>query len=99
MIHVACLNANHKKGVACGIYPEFIQSLNFPAHVNVTTLLAGNIMSSPVEGFRPLRSLLSLTWNLPNPEIIASSPDSRVRFMISSRVSTISVDLLYVLSF
>jgi len=31
----------------------------------------------------------SLPWNLPKPEIIISSPDARVDFMISRRVSIV----------
>jgi hypothetical protein len=68
-------------------------SLSFPEHLNVTTLLGLSIMVSPVDGFLPLRSIFSLTQNLPNPEIITYSRDSSVLLMISKRVSTISEDL------
>ncbi len=47
-------------------------------------------MDLPVAGFRPFLSALSLTSNLPKPETMTSSPDSRDDFMISRRVSTVS---------
>ena len=65
-------------------------SLNPPLHLNVTILLFFNIISSPVAGFLPLRGDFSLTWNLPKPDIIISSPDANVDFMISRRVSKVS---------
>ena len=43
-------------------------------------------------GFRPRRSFLFLTWNLPKPEINKSSPDTSVLFIISSINSTYSED-------
>jgi hypothetical protein len=55
----------------------FICCLNFPEYLNVTVFLAGNIKSSPVEGFLPFRFFLPLTQNLPNPLTKTSSPDSR----------------------
>ena len=51
-------------------------------------------MSSPVAGFRPLRSRFSLTQNLPNPEIRTSSPDARDDLIISRIVSTVFVDFI-----
>ena len=48
------------------------------------------LVDSEAFGFRPFRCRLSLTQNLPNPLISTSSPDSRVLFVISRRVSTIS---------
>jgi len=66
-----------------------IFSFNTPEHLNVTIRLASIIMSSPVWGFRPLRSFLSFTQNLPKPLIRTSSlkgtfckpgdPDDRCR--------------------
>jgi hypothetical protein len=76
------------------IYCSFTVSLNLPEHLNVTTFLGSNNKSSPVAGFLPLRSLFSLTQNLPNPDTNTSSPDARVLLMISRRVSKISEDLL-----
>jgi hypothetical protein len=52
-------------------------------------------MSSPVAGFRPLRSFLFLTQNFPNPLMRTLSPDSMERFMASSMVSMISADLFF----
>jgi hypothetical protein len=49
-------------------------------------------MSSLVWGFLPLHSLFSLTQNLPKPLIRISSPDSRVCFIISRRVSMVVLD-------
>lgn len=54
-------------------------------HLKVTTLLASSIISSPVEGFLPLRSFLSFTQNFPKPLIRTSSPFASVAFMISKR--------------
>ena len=59
----------------------------------ITPLLIPRIASSsPVAGFRPRRSLLSFTQNFPKPDMSTSSPDFRVRLMISNRVLTASVD-------
>jgi hypothetical protein len=49
-------------------YFPFTLSLSLPEHLNVTTRLARKIASSPVAGFRPFRSFLSFTQNLPNPD-------------------------------
>ncbi len=71
-------------------------SLNFPEHLKVTTFLASNIISSPVAGFRPLRSDFSFIQNFPKPLIRTSSPDIRVSFIIFRRVSTVSEDCFLV---
>jgi len=42
-----------------------------------------------VAGFLPFLGAFSFTQNLPNPEIIISSPDARVDFIISSRDSIV----------
>ena len=55
---------------------------NFPEHLKVTTFLGANIIFPPVAGFRPFRSIFSLTRNLPKPLIMTSSPDARVCFII-----------------
>ena len=65
----------------------FILSLNEVEQLKVTTLLASNIRSSPVEGFLPLRCFLSLTQNLPNPDIRTSSPVANVDLIFSNRFS------------
>ena len=49
-------------------YFPLIFSFNFPEHLKVTTWRGPSIKSSPVAGFRPLRSFLHFTQNLPNPE-------------------------------
>ncbi len=72
---------------AAGCVYALILFFNFPEHLNVTTLLGARIISSPVMGFLPLRSRLSLTQNLPNPLTRTSSPDASVDLMISRRVS------------
>jgi hypothetical protein len=59
-------------------YPPFTLSRNIPEHLNVTTFLGGSIISSPVTGFRPFRSRLSLTQNFPNPLTIMSWSDGRI---------------------
>ena len=66
----------------------FILALNFPEHLNPTTLLAPNVKFSPVAGFLPLLSLFSFTQNFPNPVIRTSSPFSSVFLMISIIDST-----------
>ena len=70
-------------------YP-FNFSLSFLEFWNVTTFLGAIIMSSPVAGFRPLRSAFFLTQNFPKPEMRTSSPFSRERLMSSSIISTVS---------
>lgn len=62
-------------------------------HLKVTTLLASSIISSPVNGFLPLRSFLPFTQNFPKPLIRMSSPFASVAFMISKRDPTSSKDL------
>ena len=79
-----------------GNYYPFTLSLNLPLHLKVTTRLGARIISSPVAGFLPLRSRLSLTQNLPNPLIRTSSPDARVDLINSRIVSTVSVDCFLV---
>ena len=44
------------------VFNPFILSLNFPEHLKVTTRLGASIISSPVAGFRPLRSRLFQGW-------------------------------------
>ena len=78
------------------VFHPFILSLNFPEHLKVTTRLGASIISSPVAGFRPLRSRLPLTQNLPNPLIKTSSPAARDDLIISRMVSTVSVDCFLV---
>jgi hypothetical protein len=68
-------------------YPLHL-SRNLPEHLNVTTHLAGSIKESPVAGFLPRRSDLSQTQNFPKPLIKTSSPEARVRLMISITCST-----------
>jgi hypothetical protein len=58
--------------------------------LNEIILLAPNVNSLPFEGFRPLRSLLSDTLNLPNPEMRMFSPDSSV-FLMMVRVASASL--------
>ncbi len=67
-----------------------ILSRKIPAHLKVTTRLFSRIISRPVAGFLPFRGAFSLTWNFPNPDIITSSPDAKVDFMISRRISIVS---------
>ena len=74
------------------VYHLLIRLLSLPELLNVTTLLGDNINPSPVDGLRPRRSRLSLTWNLPKPDIMTSSPDSKDCMMISNRISMTSVD-------
>jgi hypothetical protein len=74
----------------------FTLSRNIPEHLKVTTFLGFIIIFSPVAGFRPLRSRLSLTQNFPNPEIRTSSPDARVDLIISRIFSIVSEDFLRV---
>ena len=71
-------------------YHPLTLSLNFPAHLKVTILLFSRIISFPVAGFRPFLDAFSFTQNLPNPDIITSSPDAKVNFMISRSSSTVS---------
>lgn len=73
----------------------FILSLNFPEHLNVTTVLGLSIKSPPFAGFLPLRSCFFLTQNLPNPETKTSSPDARVPLIISIRLSTVPTALFF----
>src|SRR5210317_1320655 len=49
-------------------------------------------ISSPVWGFRPRRVALSFTTKFPKPAILILSPSSRVVFIISKTISTISAD-------
>ena len=88
-LHSLCLGDPKGRPFYCPL----TLSLNFPEHVNVTTFLGSSIMSSPVAGFLPFRSLFPFTQNLPKLEINTSSPDASVFLIISKRVSTISVDL------
>jgi len=71
-------------------YRPLIRSRSLPEHLKVTTRLAASGRISPVAGFRPFRSTLSLTQNFPKPLIKMSSPDTKVDFMISSRASVMS---------
>ena len=63
------------------------QSLSLPEQLNVTILRLSRAMVSPMAGFLPFLGALSFTWNLPNPDIIRSSPDASVDFMVSRRTS------------
>jgi hypothetical protein len=67
------------------VFHPFILSLNFPEHLKVTTRLGASIISSPVAGFRPLRSRLPLTQKAARDDLI-----------ISRMVSTVSVDCFLV---
>ena len=70
----------------------FTLSRNWPEHLNVTTHLGFNIRSSPVAGFRPFRSFLSFTQNLPKPETKRSSPDAKVSLISAIRDSVVAID-------
>ena len=70
--------------MAESVYHLLIRVFSLLEHLNVITLLGDNVRSSPVAGLRPLRCLLYLTWNLPNPDIMTSSTDSRDCLMISN---------------
>jgi hypothetical protein len=65
-------------------------------HLKVTIFRAANIIGSPAGMFQTIRSFFSFTRNLPNPLIKTSSPDSRALLIISSRISIISKDRLFV---
>jgi|WetSurMetagenome_2_1015567.scaffolds.fasta_scaffold81289_1 hypothetical protein len=75
---------------ACFYSLPLIFSFNGEEHLNEIILLAPNVNSLPFEGFRPLRSFLSDTLNLPNPEMRMSSPDSSV-FLMMARVASASL--------
>jgi len=68
-------------------YHLLIRVFSLLEHLNVITLLGDNVRSSPVAGLRPLCCFLYLTWNLPNLDIMTSSPDLRTCFMISNNIT------------
>lgn len=77
------------------IYPLLlILSLKTGEHLKVTTLLDPNIISSPVAGFLPFRSLLFMTQNFPNPLMRTSSPFTSLFLIISRRDPNSSADLV-----
>jgi hypothetical protein len=73
-----------------------ILSRNIPEGLNVTTLLASRVSSSPVCGLRPRRAFLSLTLNLPNPLNKRSLPVIKEFFEIRRNDSTDSVACAFV---
>jgi len=81
---------------SCGQLDLLIFRFSFPEHLNVTILLGLSIIASPVAGFLPFLCAFSFTQNLPNPLARTSSPDERVRLMISRNVSVTSADLFFV---
>ena len=68
----------------------FMQSLSFPEHLKATIFRFFSIISSPVAGFLPFLGAFSLTQNFPNPEIMTSSPDTKVDFIVSRSSSIVS---------
>ena len=75
---------------------SLILSRNFREHLTVTTLLGSSIISLPVAGFLPFRCFFSFTQNFPKRLTSTSSPDSKFRLIISSRVSIKSKDRFFV---
>ena len=63
---------------------RFLPALNFGARI------AGTSTISPVLGFRAFLAFLSLTENVPKPEIETSSPFLRVLVIVSKTSSTMS---------
>jgi hypothetical protein len=69
----------------------FIFSLNFGEVRNLTVLLDGRIIASPVRGFLPFLPHMNFVRNFPKREILTSSPLARASFIFSNRELTISV--------